>query len=60
MKSRKTLLIIFLVVISVIGLTAIQDNIYDGNQLVEINEFSSDVKTITVSINDGIGSGDKG
>ena len=60
MKSRKIILIAFVIVISVIGLATIQDNIFDGNQSVVVNEFSSEVKTVTVKIVDGVGSGDNG
>ena len=60
MKSRKTLLIIFLVITSIIGFATLQENIFHENQLIEISESSSDVKTITVAITDGVGSGDKG
>ena len=73
MKSRKIVLIAFLVIVSAIGFTALQDNIFVENQVVEFSETSSEVnqmidisdagnevKTITVSISDGIGFGDNG
>ena len=50
----------FLVVASVIGLAAFQDEILVENQSVDVNEFSSGVKTITIELTDGIGSGDMG
>ncbi len=56
MKSRKTLLIIFLVVTSVIGFATLQDYILDENQPVEVNETSpSGEKTIIVGVKDGVG-----
>jgi len=60
MKSRKILLIVFLVLSSAVGLTMTQDYIFDEDQIVDVNEFSSQTKTITVEITDGVGSGDKG
>jgi hypothetical protein len=60
MKSRKIMLIVFLAITSVIGLAAIQDNIFAENQLVDVNEFSSELNTITVRVTDGVGSGDNG
>jgi len=61
MKSRKVILIFFVVLAFAIGLTTLQDyNVFEENESVATNEFSSQLKTITVDINDGIGSGDKG
>ncbi len=60
MKSRKIFLIVFLVMSSAVGLTMAQDYIFDEDQSVGVNEFSSQTKTITVEITDGVGSGDKG
>ena len=60
MKSRKIFLIVFLVMSSAVGLTMTQDYIFDEEQSVEVNEFSSQSKTITVEITDGVGSNDKG
>ena len=60
MKSRKTVLIFFIVLAFAVGLTTLQDYAFYENESVAINEFSSQLKTITVEINDGIGSGDKG
>ncbi|MFB5630989.1 MAG: hypothetical protein ACE5RN_05345 [Nitrosopumilaceae archaeon] len=61
MKSRKTLLIIFFVITSVIGFATLQDYILDENQLVEVNETSpSTEKTIIVGITDGVGLGQRG
>jgi len=59
MKSSRIILIFFLVLTSVIGLSTLQDNIFEGYQFVDVNEFSSDVKTITVEIADGVGFEDK-
>jgi len=60
MKSRKIILIIFVVFALSMGLATLQDNIFDENQIVDVNEFTSKVKTITVDISDGVGSGDSG
>ena len=60
MKSRKIILIVFLAVASIIGLATLQENIFVENQIININEFSSKEKTITVSLTDGIGFGDNG
>ncbi len=60
MKSRKIILIIFVVFALAMGLATLQDNIFDENQIVDVNEFTSKVKTITVDISDGVGSGDRG
>ena len=60
MKSRKIILIVFLAVTSVIGLAALQENIFVEKQFIDVNEFSSKVKPITVIISDGVGSGDNG
>ena len=60
MKSRKIFLIVFLVMSSAVGLTMAQDYSFDEEQSVEVNEFSSQSKTITVEITDGVGSNDKG
>ncbi len=47
----------FLAITSVIGLAALQENIFVENLFVGINEFSSETKTITVDISDGVGLG---
>ena len=60
MKSRKIILIVFLAITSVLGLATLQENIFVENQFVDVNELSSEVKTISVSITDGVGSGDNG
>ena len=62
MKSRKIILVAFLAATSVLGLAALQDNIFVENQVVlnqsiEIKELSTDAKTITVDISDGVGLG---
>ncbi len=60
MKSRKVVLIFFLVLAFAVGLTTLQDYYaFDENEFIVTNEFSSQLKTITVEINDGVGSGDK-
>ncbi len=59
MKSRKIILVVFLAVTSVLGLAALQDNIFIENQFVDINEFASEGTTITVDISDGIAFEDK-
>jgi hypothetical protein len=60
MKSRKIILIFFVVLAFAVGFTTFQDYTFDENESVTTNEFSSQLKTITVEIVDGIGSGDKG
>lgn len=58
MKSRKFILIFFLVLAFAVGLTTLQDYAFDENESVVTNEFSSQLNTITVEIVDGVGSGD--
>ncbi|MCH8996373.1 MAG: hypothetical protein IH915_04860 [Thaumarchaeota archaeon] len=58
MKSRKFVLIFFLVLAFAVGLTTLQDYAFDENESVVTNEFSSQLNTITVEIVDGVGSGD--
>ena len=60
MKSRKILLISLLVIASFIGFAALQEDVVDGTQFVDINEVPSEVRTITVDLADGVGSGDNG
>ncbi len=60
MKSRKVVLIFFVVLAFAVGFTTLQDYAFDENESVTTNEFSSQLRTITVEIVDGIGSGDKG
>ena len=38
-----------------IGLATIQDGIFNENQFVDVNEISSEVKTITIDLSDGVG-----
>jgi len=58
MKSRKFVLILFLVLAFAVGLTTLQDYAFDENESVVTNEFSSKLNTITVEIVDGVGSVD--
>ena len=60
MKSRKFVLIFFLVLTFAVGLTTLQDYAFDENVSIATNEFSSQPSTINVEIADGIGSGDNG
>jgi len=60
MKSRKVILILFIVLAFAVGFTTLQDYAFDENESVTTNEFSSQLKTITVEIVDGVGSGDRG
>lgn len=60
MKSRKFILVGFLVIASFIGFATLQDDVIDGNQFVDVSEFPSEVKTITIELADGVGSGDNG
>ena len=52
-------MIAFLVITAVIGFTTLQDSIFIENQHVDINQISSEVKSISVKISDGVGFGDK-
>lgn len=47
------------IIASFIGFATLQD-VVEENQFVDVNEFTSDVKTITVGLADGVGSGDNG
>ncbi len=60
MRSRKVILVFFLVLAFAVGLTTLQDYAFDENESVATNEFSSQLKIITVEIADGVGSGDNG
>ncbi len=60
MRSRKVVLIFFVVLAFAVGFTTLQDYTFDENESVTTNEFSSQPNTITVEIDDGIGSGDNG
>jgi len=60
MRSRKVILIFFLVLAFAVGLTTLQDYAFDENVSIATNEFSSQPSTINVEIADGIGSGDNG
>ena len=56
MKSGKTLLVIFIVVASAIGLATFQEFNSVENHLVSTDDFSSNLKTIKISLSDGVGS----
>ena len=44
-----------------LGIAVLQDDgVFVEKQLIGVNELSSDAKTITVGIADGVGSGDNG
>ncbi len=58
MKSRKVVLIFFIVLAFAVGLTTLQDYAFDENESVATNEFSFQLNTITVEIVDGVGSSD--
>jgi len=60
MRSRKVILIFFLVLAFAVGLTTLQDYAFDENVSIATNDFSSQPSTINVEIADGIGSGDNG
>jgi len=61
MKSRKVVLVFFLVLAFAVGLTTLQDYYaFDENESIVTNQFSSQLKTITVEIGDGVGSEDSG
>ena len=60
MKSRKVILVFFLVLAFAVGLAGFQDNYtYDENESITTNEIASQVKTITINIADGVGAGDQ-
>jgi len=60
MNSRKVVLIFFVVLAFAVGFTTLQDFAFDEIESIETSEFSSQLNTITVEIDDGVGSGDKG
>ena len=61
MKSRKIILVFFLVVAFAVGIASLQENYtFDENEYVATNEISTQPTTITVEIVDGIGSKDNG
>ena len=60
MKSRKVVLIFFVVLAFAVGFATLQDYAFDEIESIETNEFSSELNTITVEMVDGVGSGDKG
>ena len=60
MNSRKVVLIFFVVLAFAVGFTTLQDYAFDEIESIETNEFSSQLNTITVEIDDGVGSGDNG
>ena len=60
MNSRKVVLIFFVVLAFAVGFTTLQDFAFVEIESIETNEFSSQLNTITVEIDDGVGSGDKG
>ena len=61
MKSRKIILVFFLVVAFAVGITSLQENYtFDENESITTNEISTQPTTITVEIVDGIGSKDNG
>jgi len=60
MKSRKVVLIFFVVLAFAVGFSTLQDYAFDETESIATNEFSSQPNTITVEIDDGIGSGDNG
>ena len=60
MKSRKVILVFFLVLAFAVGLASLQDNYtFDENESITTNEVASQVKTITINIADGVGAGDQ-
>jgi len=60
MKSRKIILVFFLVLAFAVGLAGLQDNYtFDENESITTNEIASQVKTITINIADGVGAGDQ-
>jgi len=60
MNSRKVVLIFFVVLAFAVGFTTLQDFAFDEIESIATNEFSSQLNTITIKMDDGIGSGDNG
>ncbi len=61
MKSRKIILVFFLVAAFAVGIASLQENYtFDENESIATNEISTQPTTITVEIVDGIGSKDNG
>jgi len=60
MKSRKVVLIFFVVLAFAVGFATLQDYAFDEIESIATNEFSSQLNTITVEMVDGVGSGDIG
>lgn len=60
MKSRKVVLIFFVVLAFAVGFATLQDYAFDEIESIATNEFSSQLNTITIKMDDGIGSGDNG
>jgi len=60
MNSRKVVLIFFVVLAFAVGFTTLQDYAFDEIESIATNEFSSQLNTITVVMDDGVGSGDNG
>ena len=58
MKSRKVVLIFFVVLAFAVGFSTLQDYAFDEIESIATNEFSSQPNIITVEIDDGVGSGD--
>jgi hypothetical protein len=56
MKSGKILLVIFIVAASAIGLATFQEFNLVENHQVTLDDFSSNFKTVKISLSDGIGS----
>jgi hypothetical protein len=56
MKSGKTLLVIFIVAASSIGFATFQEFNLVENPLVTLDDFSSHIKTVKISLSDGVGS----
>ena len=58
MNLGKISLIIFVVLSTVIGFATIQDYSSDESKSIDVDDFSSQDKTVKIDISDGVGSVD--
>ena len=60
MNTGRIFLVGFVALVSMIGIAAIQDYSVEEKPVIQIEELPTEVDKITVSISDGVGSGDNG
>jgi hypothetical protein len=56
MKSGKILLMVIIVLASAISLATLQEFRFEENITTNTDDFSSNVKTVKISLSDGVGS----